>query len=66
MDTLIIIGADSIQSNVEANTKTFSYDRNKIVNIDPPYKSPIRFENGKEFADFNFDGFEDYRIALAH
>lgn len=61
MDTLII---KEQYYSIErlGDTKTFSYDRNKIVNIDPPYKSPIRFENGKEFADFNFDGFEDYRI----
>ena len=62
MDTLII--QEQFHSIERlGDTKTFSYDRNKIVNIDPPYKSPIRFENGKEFADFNFDGFEDYRIA---
>jgi hypothetical protein len=61
MDTLIIEKKYLSVAGLN-DTKTFSYNQNKIVNIDPPYQSPIRIVDGKEFADFNFDGFEDYRI----
>lgn len=61
MDTLIIEKKYLSVAGLN-DTKTFCYNQNKIVNIDPPYQSPIRIVDGKEFADFNFDGFEDYRI----
>lgn len=61
MDTLIIRGKNP--NNGVPYTNTFRYVQNRIENIDPPYVSPIRIIDGKEYADFNFDGFEDYRIA---